>query len=265
MRQRLLATIIVAAALIPTSAYAETQTNDPTATGHGILSGDGHLVVGVSDSSPGEPAKTPVVGTITYKTTTDDSHDPGDISGLCFVDAQHHIFGWAYRIIGTTLDGRVVIDEIVCVPFDPTNRPQPPALPRLPTIAEAWSAANVPPPRIATDPAIRGITGLPTHITPASPMSLTIAATVRGYTITGTATLDHFLVSIDDAPPQTTNDFTFTTKGTHIVVVAAVWHGRATLTGPGLDHPITIDEIGVATIGTTRRYPVHEVRAVLHP
>jgi len=263
MRRHFVAAIIAALTLLPTTAHAETQRGNPTA--QGTLSGDGRLVVAVSDATPGEPARTPLIGYITYKVTTDDHPDPGDLSGLCLADPQAHTFGWWYRIIGTTLDGRVVIDELVCRPFDATHHPHPPALPRPPTIEEAWNAANVPAPRILTDPPTRGITGLTTHITPSSPAVLSIAATIRGYTIVGTATLDHFLVAIDGGPPQTTTDITFTTKGEHTIVIAAIWRGRATLAGPGLDHAISIGDIGIAMIGASRRYPLHEVRTALQP
>jgi hypothetical protein len=251
--------------LSPTGAGAEP--GGQSSASHAVLSGDGHLVVGVSESTPGDPIHTPVVGYVTYRVSTDDHPVPGDLSGLCAVDAQRTKFGWSYRVIGTTLDGRVVVDELVCVPFDATHAPHPPAPPRLPTLEEAWNAANVPAPHIITDPETRGVTGLPTHITATSATQLTIAASVRGYRIAGRATLDHFLVSIDGAPPVTTAtaDIVFATKGDHTIVVAVVWHGRATLTGPDLEHPITVNDIGVATIGTTRVFAVHEVRSVLQP
>ena len=251
--------------LFPTGAGAETA--GPSAASHAVLTGDGHLVVGVSESTPGDPAHTPVVGYVTYKFSTDDHPSPGDLSGLCAVDAQRTKFGWWYRVVGTALDGRVVVDELVCVPFDATHAPQPPPLPRPPTLEEAWNAADVPAPHIVTDPETRGITGLPTHITATSATQLTIAAWVRGYRIAGRGTLDHFLVSIDGAPPVTTGtaDIVFDTKGDHTIVVAAVWHGRATLTGPDLEHPVSVNDLGVATIGTTRVFAVHEVRSVLQP
>ena len=263
--RRRLAAAAALLALAPATAHAQGTQGTPTSAG--TLTGDGHLVVGISETLPGEPGTTPVVGYITYTTTTDNHPAPGDISGLCAVDVQHGKFGWSYRIIGTTLDGRVVIDHLVCVPFDANGNAQPPRLPQLPTIQDAWNAADVPAPLIVTDPPARGITGLPTHISARSATTVTIDATVRGYRVEGTATLDHFAVSVDGAPPRATNhdDVTFTTKGDHTIVVAATWRGRATLTGPDLDAPIRVDDIGVATIGTTRHYPVHEIRSVLQP
>ena len=59
-----------------------------------------------------------------------------------------------------------------------------------PAFGEAWNRAQVPAPTVTLDPATRGITGLDTRISTAGPATVTIAATIRGYTITGTATLD---------------------------------------------------------------------------
>ena len=65
---------------------------------------------------------------------------------------------------------------------------------------------------------------------------MTIAATIRGYTITGTATLDHYEISVDGGAPTDagTGHYTFETKGTHTIAISAVWRGTATITGPGL-------------------------------
>ena len=63
-----------------------------------------------------------------------------------------------------------------------------------------------------------------------------ITATIRGYTITGTATLDHYAISVDGQPTANagTGHYTFETKGNHTIAVSAIWHGTAVITGPDL-------------------------------
>jgi hypothetical protein len=160
-----------------------------------------------------------------------------------------------------------VDDHLVCVPFATPGVPPPPPLPQPPTLAETWRAAHLPTPTILTDPATRGITGLDTRIWTTGPKTVAIAAPVRGYRIVGTATLDHYTISVDGGPPQDagTGHFVFETKGNHTIVIGAVWHGSATLTGPGLIAPIALADIGTATLTSTRTYPVNEIRSVLQP
>jgi hypothetical protein len=145
--------------------------------------------------------------------------------------------------------------------------PPSPEFPDLPTYEEAWRSARIPNPLITTDPAARGITGLETRISTAGPTELRISATVRGYTITGIATLDHYTISIDgSAPKRADHDvFVFETKGKHTITIAAVWRGRATLVGNELVEPMELGDIGTATVTATREYQVHEVRSVLQP
>jgi hypothetical protein len=37
------------------------------------------------------------------------------------------------------------------------------------------------------------------------------------------------------------------------------------VTGPDIERPIFLSDIGRATMTTTRTYPVHEIRSVLQP
>jgi hypothetical protein len=241
---------------------ANADFNDPTAE----LSDEGTVTVGIKLVAPGaegaEGGSTPLVGYVSYQ-YFDGTAQPGDLSGLCSIGDD---FGALFRVVGTTPDGTIVDDHTVCVPFtegDPT--PHPPPLPQPPTVAEAWNAAKLPAPVITTDPATRGITGLETRISTTGPTTITIDATIRGYRVVGTATLDHYTVSVDGGSATNTDHstYTFETKGMHTIEIRAVWRGTATLTGPDLLGPITLGDIGTATITTTRQYPVHEVRSEL--
>jgi hypothetical protein len=180
-----------------------------------------------------------------------------------------------YHLIGRALDGTLIPDRLICVPF--TNRtqpPPPPPPPVLPTIEEVWRHAHLPTPVVGLDPASRGITGLDTRIWTETGTSLTIGASLDGYTITGTATVTGYLVQVDDEPATRTSTsgsasnpiahYMFETKGKHQVRVGVLWHGVATFTGPALIAPVTIS-LGDATITATRAYTVNEVRGVLQP
>ncbi len=126
---------------------------------------------------------------------------------------------------------------------------------------------QLPAPTVGLDPATRGITGLETRISTTGPTTIAIAATIRGYAITGTATLDHYAISVDGGPEidAANGRYTFEKKGKHTVAVSAVWHGVSTLTGPAPLTPLTDLDIGTATITSTRTYPVNEIRSVLQP
>ena len=100
------------------------------------------------------------------------------------------MFGVTYRLIGRTLDGQVVGEQIVCVPIVDPTAPLPAAAraARLPTIEAIWREAHLPEPLIGLDPATRGITGLDTRIWTETGNHLVIAATLNGYRISGTRT-----------------------------------------------------------------------------
>jgi hypothetical protein len=195
----------------------------------------------------------------------------GSAAGLCSIPGGVGVgaFGFEYHFIGRDAAGNIVDDTFVCVAFvDATGtRPPVPATPAVPTVAEAWNSVQLPAPTVALDPENRGITGLETRISTTGPTNVVIAATIRGYRITGTASLDHYVISVDggaeiDAP---NGKYTFEKKGKHTVAVSAVWHGVAAVTGPAPLTPIDNVDIGTATITSTRTYPVNEIRSVLQP
>jgi hypothetical protein len=194
--------------------------------------------------------------------------NPGNnIAGICAVGGDPNNPGAQFRIIVTGPDGRVLSNSVVCVPFTTEDGAAVPRLPEPPTLAETWRAAQLPTPTILTDPSTRGITGLETRVWADGTNRKSIAATIRGFRIVGTATLEHYTISIDGGPPENAPNgrYTFETKGNHTIAIGAVWRGTATLTGPGLATPIVLPDIGTATLSTTRTYPVNEIRSVLQP
>jgi hypothetical protein len=249
--------------------------NADSVTGDGGLSPDGNTTTQVkhettppvaSGSTHNNGGATPLASYVSYEVLGDGPAKAGDLSGLCFVGNDTSKPGFQYRIIGTAANGEVVEDRLVCVAFGPGREPPaPPPLPRLPTVEEAWAAAHLPDPVVTTDPAVRGITGLETRISTTGPTTMSVDASVSGYHMIATVHLDHYTIRVDGGPPVTADHdaYTFETKGNHTIEIAAVWRGEATLTGPDLIAPIHIDDIGTATLTTTRTYPVHEVRSVL--
>jgi len=74
-------------------------------------------------------------------------------NGLCFVGNDPTRPGFQYELVGTDAKGTIVERRSVCVAFEqPGVTPPPPPLPQVPTFAEAWNAAQLPPPMIVTDP-----------------------------------------------------------------------------------------------------------------
>jgi hypothetical protein len=197
----------------------------------------------------------------------------GSLDGLCAAPGGTPTaprFGYLYHLVGTDASGKVVDDRYECIAFadtDATGRPPLPPVPAVPTLGEAWNSAGLPAPAVTLDPATRGITGLATHISTDGPETVAIAATIRGYTITGTATLDHYEISVDGQTPTDARrgDFTFDTKGDHAIAISAIWHGASRITGPDLPSGTPPVDIGNAAITATRTYPVAEVRSVLQP
>lgn len=257
------------AALTATFVWLASGTAGADVRSGGSLDEKGDIEVGVTYSSPGSStangAATRPVSFVAYRIIPEKAA-VGSLAGWCVVPG-HPLGGAEYHIVGTAPDGQVVADYRVCVPIQPAGGAPTVALPQPPTLAETWRAAHLPAPAVLTDPAARGITGLDTRIWTTGAHTASIAAAVRGYRIVGTATLDHYTISVDGGPVQDAGSghYTFETKGRHTIAIGAVWHATATLTGPDLIAPVVLPDIGTATITTTRTYPVNEVRAVLQP
>jgi hypothetical protein len=261
--------------LVAGTSPAHAQLDGQGSVGHG-----GSVSVGIVVTSPGsgasgqsgDDAARPIVHYVVSWSVDPTPAQPGSLNGLCAVPggtAQKPIFGFLYHLVGTDPTGAIVDDRFECVAFtngDFTRRPPQPRVPAVPTFGEAWNRAQLPAPTITLDPATRGITGLDTRISIAGPTTVTIAATIRGYTITGIATLDHFEISVDGQPEAFagTGHYTFETKGNHTIAVSAIWRGTAALTGPGLPGGgLPAVDLGRATITSTLVYPVNEIRSVL--
>ena len=269
--KRLLAFVVFCFVCAPVAAHA-------VAGDAGSSTGDaGNLTVGVVVSEPGAGADAsgrPLVRYLVSWTVLDPlPAEAGSLDGLCAAPGsttEVPVFGFMYHLVGTDPTGRIVDDRFECIAFprgDATQRPPAPPVPAVPTFGEAWNSAQIPSPAVTLDPAERGITGLDTRITTAGPTTVVIAATIRGYTITGTATLDHYAISVDGQPAVNSDSghFTFETKGNHTIAISAIWHGVATITGPDLPLALPTIDLGTATITSTRAYRVDEIRSVLQP
>lgn len=256
---------------LPNAAHAGVQDVGSSTDGGTVTVGE--TVTAPGSGTAGDDSARPVVHFDVTWVTAPDTAPAGDLEGLCAAPGSTPdapVFGYRYHLIGTDAAGKIVDDEYICVAFtngDPAIRPPIPALPAVPTFGEAWNSAPIPPPVVTLDPATRGITGLDTLISTAGPATVTIAATIRGYTITGTANLDHYAISVDGQPviDAGAGHYTFETKGDHTVAVSAVWHGTAVITGPALAVGRPAIDLGLATVTSTRTYTVHEIRSVLQP
>ena len=204
----------------------------------------------------------------------------GDLGGLCDAnprsgtDLNQVIFGWFYRVIGSTSDGRVVSDELVCVPHPTPNdvAPASPTLPVSPTIGDVWRAVALPRPVVGANPVSRGVTGLETRMWSGGAEAVRVAITIGEYRIAGTAAVVEYRFFTDEgfagasttpgdaASPAATH--TFVAKGPHTLSVASVWRANVTMVGPGVTGPIPLD-INTAVLSATVAYPVVEVRTRL--
>ncbi len=199
-----------------------------------------------------------------------DSAAGNGLNGLCApepIDDAHPILGALFHLVGRDRQtNEVVYDGWECVPFTDSSRPPKPSPPQLPTIEEAWRAAQLPTPVVRFDPPARGITGLDTIIDVANAHPVQIRATIRGYTIVGTATPARYTIQVDDDAPieTTTAHHTFEYKGRHTIRVGVIWRGVDSLSGGDLKTAITA-HIGDASMTATRVYQVNEVRSVLQP
>lgn len=273
--KRLICVLAVAA-----SVFASTGTALAQGEGDGSVTHGGGITVGVTVVAPGSGTPghagsgsgRPLIDYLISWSVDPTAAQTGSLNGICGATnaAGAVVPGFQFHLIGRDAAGNVVDDRFECVALvdlDATGRPTLAALPAVPTFAEAWNSVHIPAPSVVLDPASRGITGLDTRISTAGPASLTIAASIRGYTITGTATLDHYAISVDgrSATNAAQGHVTFETKGTHTVAISAIWHGIATLTGPDFPAGLPALDIGEATVTSTRTYPVNEIRSVLQP
>jgi hypothetical protein len=272
---------IVAALALAVVVCAPTASADAVAAGDGSVGPGGNVTVGIAvtgpgsgtPGAPGDDAARPLVHYLVSWSVDPTPAQTGSLDGLCAAQggtAAQPVFGFLYHLIGTDASGTVVDDRFECVAFpngDPTQGPPTPPIPAVPTLGEAWNRAQLPAPAVTLDPESRGVTGLDTRISTAGPTTVVIAATIRGFTITGTARLDHYEISVDGRPPTNagTGHYTFETKGTHTIAISAIWRGTTVLAGPGLPGALPVVDLGAATITSTRTYPVTEIRSVLQP
>jgi hypothetical protein len=209
------------------------------------------------------------------------SRTPGSLENLCNASgapgngAGGIVYGWLYRVVAYTPDGRIVSDTHVCVPFPDQNDrsapPPPAALPDPPTVGEVWRSIQLPIPVVGVNPVSRGVTGLTTRLWSGGAQTAQVAATIDGFVVTGTARVVEYRYATDEGylgaggpgsaqAPAFTHDFA--TKGSHALLVSSVWRATVTMTGPGVTVAIPID-INVAVLTATADYPVTEVRSRL--
>jgi hypothetical protein len=255
-----IALCVIVARAVPASATGE---------GHGSVD-DGTIEVGLvvtTDAGVVDVSGASRTPLLTWH-VDEQSATTGDLNGLCTLTYEPVTLGTLTHLLGIDSSGVVRIDDFVCVPLEQPGHEVAPPIPALPTIEDAWRAANLPTPTVALDPAQRGVTGLTTHISTGSARPLALAVRLGAYTMTGTANpVAHFL-RVDDEQPRTFQsasplDVMFETKGVHRIEIGTVWHAATAFAGPLLSRPLTAD-IGTATITATRTYTVTEVRAVLH-
>lgn len=255
------------------------------AEGSGELGG-GKLGVGIEAATPGvavtiDAGSPSLPRLVHYVVKPLLSETLGSIEALC--DASGNavtgtagiVFGWIYDVIAYTNDGRVISDTHECVPFaDPNNRsitPPAPVLPQPPTVGDVWRAVALPRPVVGVNPVSRGVTGLTTRLWSGGPQVARVAATIDGFTVTGTARVVEYRFATDEgylgasgpgseANPADTH--LFATKGAHTLSVSSVWRATVTMSGPGVVVAVPVD-IDVAVLTATVDYPVVEVRSQL--
>ncbi|HEX4490070.1 MAG TPA: hypothetical protein VH914_02600 [Acidimicrobiia bacterium] len=208
-----------------------------------------------------------------------------DLSNLCFTPAgptgpEYGLGnGWLFDIhLFSTADGRDLgTIGSICQPLTAPavdGPPAPPDVPQPPTIGAVWRAIGLGAPPLGTSPAARGVTGLPTWIWTGAAAPAGVAVGLDGYRVAGTARVAGYAVytgegrwarvasaGTPDAPALT---HTYEHRGTYRLGVATIWTASATMTGPGLGAPITID-LGAALVTNARDYPVVSIRSVLLP
>jgi hypothetical protein len=258
--------IAIAAAIVamPASA-AYAQGDEGPAAGGGVDPGTGTIAVGieqpgasgsngvVSIGSPGIPSpyryEWPPATAGVYDTNPAPCPVPTDTK-------------W-WRVTRDLAGNFIGVTEFCLGPDAPK-----PALPAVPTIADIWKFAlkDIPHPALRTDPGV-GLTGLDTHLWYVGPTTVSIAATIGEWAVTGTAHLERVTFDTGDgtktagAPFKT--DVTYERKGDRTIVTTARWEADVVMTGPGVAAIPTA--IGAALLRSTQPYHVREVRSVLVP
>lgn len=271
----------VVAALVLGAAGPGAAAGESAVDGGGTLGSHGgtvtltvEMTASHGDGVGGGVATGPAVGgasrsLVHYELEAADHENTVGLENLC-PPGPGTTFGWVHVRRGRARgSGAVVSEEIVCIPLDPGGGPAPaaPPAPPAPTIDEIWRRVALPVPRLGTDPAARGVTGLETRLWVESPPGATVAVGLDGWTVTGTATVVGYRAGTGDGPAATaavpgspgtpTVRHTYETKGTYTLTAATTWHAQVTITGPtGATQPV---DIGSAVLTLTRPYPVHEV------
>jgi hypothetical protein len=225
--------------------------------------------VGITYTTPGtvgttqRPEPRPL---FTVRYIADAEFLPIDVRGLCTTDAGKP--GYRYVRLTSDIAGRLVARSHVCLAVGP-DAPLviDDEAAHAPTIEEVWRATQLPTPHVTIDPPTRGVTGLSTRIQAYSENRAVIRADLHGYTVIGTATLDHVRTVVDgrtvtDGASTVNSTYQFETRGVHTIAVRADWRAHALVSGPSASEQLTFD-LGSATIMVTRSYSVSEIRAVL--
>jgi hypothetical protein len=243
----------------------------------GGVAGSGHEIYGADDKHAPRPLFTRAV-------PSSSGDGIAGISNLCHTDTgptgpEYEIGnGWIFKIqLFATADGRFIATiGIICQPLEsPLTEPAPPTVPQPPTIGEIWRSAGLPTPAIGVSPAAKGYTGLPTWVWAGGATApVTVAVSLRGYTITGTARVIGYGVfpgeggwtrsRVAGGPGDPAFAHTYERTGTYRLGVATLWSAGAVMVGPGLVTPLAID-LGTAVVTNGRDYPVASIRSRLVP
>jgi hypothetical protein len=145
------------------------------------------------------------------------------------------------------------------------------ATPNPPTPAEILRLIPWPKPTIEVNPSPEGLTGFDTWLWYPGPTSRQVGATLRGFGVTATATLnDHAWAAGDGwsaisetagSPQHPSASHTYNTKGSYTLRLTQTWYPSFVITGGpfgSISGPLEPQ-----TFVGTRPYPVAEVRAVL--
>ena len=205
------------------------------------------------------------------------------LSNLCQIGPVDPAYplgnGWVFDIelFATASGAYLGTIGTICKPFAPgaPNAPPPaPVLAQPPTIGEIWSAVGLPTPPIGVSPARNGVTGLPSWVWTNGSAPISVAVSLSGYRITGTASVIGYGVfpgeggwtrsRVAGGPGDPAFAHTYEATGTYRLGVATLWSATAVMTGPGLAAPLTID-LGTAVVTNARDYLVTQIRSRLLP